>query len=73
MLDLWKNKGVGARAMLHAVLLTLGGDPCGQQVGQVDESKREEVAHVAARGGKREAGRGVREKGAFTTYLGWLS
>lgn len=59
MLSLWENEGVGARAVLHAVLLSLGGDPCGQQVGQVDESKREEVAHVAARGGNREAGRGV--------------
>lgn len=50
MLHLGKDEGVCAGAVLHDVLLTLGGNHCSQQVGKVDKSQRQEVTHVTKEG-----------------------
>lgn len=70
MLHLGEDEGVAAGAVLHAVLLALRADRCGQQVGQVGEGQGQQAAHVREeereRGGREEdappsrAERGVR-------------
>lgn len=57
MLHLGEDEGVAAGAVLHAVLLALRADRCGQQVGQVGEGQGQQAAHVRGRRGKGEGGR----------------
>lgn len=70
MLHLRKDECVGAGAVLHMVLLTLECDPCGQQVGQVEKGKGQEMAHVLARDKQQKQVGGERR---FYYLVRWLS